>query len=160
MLSTTEETLRQEFSRFKPGSVERVKKLTDYAFVHYRCRDDAIAALGLMNGAQIDGANVEVMLAKPAGIKDWSVVTRRYGSRGYLRNANAGDAGGRGGTFFQQRSNGRMAEAVDRDTPLRSVSLPTHLGSPVYSAAAGEEELQCVCVRLMINRVSIISIGP
>ncbi|KAI3376593.1 hypothetical protein L3Q82_016475, partial [Scortum barcoo] len=51
MLSTTEETLRQEFSRFKPGSVERVKKLTDYAFVHYRCRDDAITALSLMNGA-------------------------------------------------------------------------------------------------------------
>uniref|UniRef100_A0A8C6SK28 Probable RNA-binding protein 46 n=1 Tax=Neogobius melanostomus TaxID=47308 RepID=A0A8C6SK28_9GOBI len=60
MLSTTEETLRQEFSRFKPGSVERVKKLTDYGFVHYRHRDDALAALGLMNGAAIDGAIIEV----------------------------------------------------------------------------------------------------
>lgn len=145
MLSTTEETLRQEFSRFKPGSVERVRKLTDYAFVHYRCRDDAIAALSLMNGAQIDGADVEVMLAKPARMKDWSVDSRRYGSRGYLRNPKAGDAGGGAGTVFLQRSNGGTAGSVDRGTPLRSVSLPTRLGSPVYSAAAGEEALQCVC---------------
>uniref|UniRef100_M4A1B3 Probable RNA-binding protein 46 n=1 Tax=Xiphophorus maculatus TaxID=8083 RepID=M4A1B3_XIPMA len=72
MMDTTEETLHREFSSFKPGSVERVKKLTDYAFIHYRSRSDAIAALTLMNGAQIDGATVEVTLAKPAGIKDGS----------------------------------------------------------------------------------------
>uniref|UniRef100_A0A3B5ABM9 Probable RNA-binding protein 46 n=1 Tax=Stegastes partitus TaxID=144197 RepID=A0A3B5ABM9_9TELE len=71
MLDTTEETLRQEFSFFKPGAVERVKKLTDYAFVHYRCRSDALTALSLMNGAQIDGAIVEVMLAKPVGTIIW-----------------------------------------------------------------------------------------
>uniref|UniRef100_A0A3P8XVG2 Probable RNA-binding protein 46 n=1 Tax=Esox lucius TaxID=8010 RepID=A0A3P8XVG2_ESOLU len=65
MITTTEDTLRQEFSRFKPGAVERVKKLTDYAFVHYHCRDDAVTALRLMNGALIDGAIIEVTLAKP-----------------------------------------------------------------------------------------------
>lgn len=145
MLSTTEETLLQEFSRFKPGSVEHVKKLKDYAFVHYRCRDDAMTALGLMNGAQIDGADVEVMLAKPARMKDLSVDTRRHSSKGYFRNAKA-DGGGGAGTFLQQRSNRGMAGSVDRGTPLRSVSLPTHLGSPVCSAAAGEEALQFVCV--------------
>uniref|UniRef100_A0A6Q2YG12 Probable RNA-binding protein 46 n=1 Tax=Esox lucius TaxID=8010 RepID=A0A6Q2YG12_ESOLU len=63
MITTTEDTLRQEFSRFKPGAVERVKKLTDYAFVHYHCRDDAVTALRLMNGALIDGAIIEVTLA-------------------------------------------------------------------------------------------------
>uniref|UniRef100_A0A3Q3G8I4 Probable RNA-binding protein 46 n=1 Tax=Kryptolebias marmoratus TaxID=37003 RepID=A0A3Q3G8I4_KRYMA len=86
MLDTTEETLHQEFSRFKPGSVERIKKLTDYAFIHYRCRSDALAALSLMNGAQIDGATVEVTLAKPAGIKDGNAVGKRYNCRGYLGN--------------------------------------------------------------------------
>uniref|UniRef100_A0A8K9UYN9 Probable RNA-binding protein 46 n=1 Tax=Oncorhynchus mykiss TaxID=8022 RepID=A0A8K9UYN9_ONCMY len=65
MMTTTEETLRQEFSRFKPGTVERVKKLTDYAFVHYHSREDAVTALHLMNGALIDGATIEVTLAKP-----------------------------------------------------------------------------------------------
>ncbi|KAK7910107.1 hypothetical protein WMY93_014791 [Mugilogobius chulae] len=67
MLTTTEETLEQEFSRFKPGSVERVKKLTDYAFVHYRNRDDALTALGLMNGAVIDGTVVQVVLSSTHG---------------------------------------------------------------------------------------------
>uniref|UniRef100_A0A3Q3J626 Probable RNA-binding protein 46 n=1 Tax=Monopterus albus TaxID=43700 RepID=A0A3Q3J626_MONAL len=77
MPSTTEETLRLEFSRFKPGSVERVKKLTDYAFIHYNSREDAITAMSLMNGAQIEGATVEVMLAKPAGVKEGGVTGRK-----------------------------------------------------------------------------------
>ncbi|KAJ0055579.1 hypothetical protein NL108_005454, partial [Boleophthalmus pectinirostris] len=94
MLSTSEETLQQEFSRFKPGSVERVKKLTDYAFVHYRHRYDALTALGLMNGALIDGATVEVSLAKPAnvnregGANSGGGVSRKYHNRGYRGNSN------------------------------------------------------------------------
>uniref|UniRef100_A0A674AP40 Probable RNA-binding protein 46 n=1 Tax=Salmo trutta TaxID=8032 RepID=A0A674AP40_SALTR len=74
MMTTTEDTLRQEFSRFKPGTVERVKKLTDYAFVHYHSREDAVTALHLMNGALIDGATIEVTLAKPVR---WSVCRNR-----------------------------------------------------------------------------------
>ncbi|XP_075307957.1 putative RNA-binding protein 46 [Odontesthes bonariensis] len=135
MLDTTEETLRQEFSRFKPGSVERVKKLTDYAFVHYRCRSDAIAALSLMNGARIDGAIVEVTLAKPAGVKDGGVVGRRYNSRGYLGNTAAGGGGGMDGMFLQPRNGGMMEGGVDGRSLLRAVPLPTRLGSPYYAAA-------------------------
>ncbi|XDV14643.1 hypothetical protein PO909_014861 [Leuciscus waleckii] len=59
MLSTTEETLRSEFSRLKPGSVERVKKLTDYAFIHFYNREDALTALESMNGKVIDGSPIE-----------------------------------------------------------------------------------------------------
>lgn len=140
MLSTTEETLRQEFSRFKPGSVERVKKLTDYAFIHYRCRDDAVTALSLMNGAQIDGAIVEVTLAKPAGIKDVSVVGRRYNSRGYLGNSAAGAAGN--GTFVLHRNDGGMMGGTgDGCSPLRSMSLPPRLENPFYTAAGGEDQV-------------------
>ncbi|XP_068443921.1 probable RNA-binding protein 46 isoform X2 [Clinocottus analis] len=146
MLSTGEETLRQEFSRFKPGCVERVKKLTDYAFVHYRCRDDAVAALGLMNGAQIDGAAVEVTLAKPAGVKDGGASGgRRYNnnnnnnnnnnSRGYLgSNAGAaGAAGGDGGAFFLHRSDGGAG---------RTAAMPPRLESPFYTGA--EDQDRCV----------------
>lgn len=147
MLSTTEETLRQEFSRFKPGSVERVKKLTDYAFVHYRCRDDAITALSLMNGALIDGATVEVTLAKPATIKDGSIAGRRYNSRGYLGNNAGGAAGGGNGTFVLHRSDGgMMGGAVDAYSPLRTMSLPPRLGSPFYAGAGGEERVSCLAV--------------
>ncbi|NWS41188.1 RBM46 protein, partial [Probosciger aterrimus] len=65
MISTTEEKIKAEFNKFKPGIVERVKKLRDYAFVHFFHRDDAVAAMSVMNGKCIDGATVEVTLAKP-----------------------------------------------------------------------------------------------
>ncbi|PWA28132.1 hypothetical protein CCH79_00018270 [Gambusia affinis] len=121
MMDTTEETLHREFSSFKPGSVERVKKLTDYAFIHYRSRSDAIAALTLMNGAQIDGATVEVTLAKPAGIKDGSAAGRRYNTRGYLGNTATGGVG-----------DGRCS--------LRATPLQTRLGNPYYNGG-GEDGL-------------------
>ncbi|KAE8612371.1 hypothetical protein XENTR_v10012834 [Xenopus tropicalis] len=65
MMSTTEETIKAEFNRYKPGVVERVKKIRDYAFVHFFRRDYAIAAMSEMNGRLIDGARIEVTLAKP-----------------------------------------------------------------------------------------------
>ncbi|EPQ04123.1 Putative RNA-binding protein 46 [Myotis brandtii] len=65
MISTAEETIKAEFNKFKPGAVERVKKLRDYAFVHFFNREDAVAAMSVMNGKCIDGASIEVTLAKP-----------------------------------------------------------------------------------------------
>ncbi|NWU91144.1 RBM46 protein, partial [Upupa epops] len=65
MISTTEETIKAEFNKVKPGVVERVKKLRDYAFVHFFHREDAVAAMSVMNGKCIDGARIEVTLAKP-----------------------------------------------------------------------------------------------
>ncbi|XP_011616481.1 probable RNA-binding protein 46 isoform X2 [Takifugu rubripes] len=137
MLSTTEETLFQEFSHFKPGSVERVKKLTDYAFVHYYCREDALAALAIMNGVQIDGATIEVMLAKPATIKEDSNGSRRHGNRGYLGNSSTAS----GGKVCMYRSNGgMMGGASNEDGHLRTMTLPSCMGSPVYTAQAGDKD--------------------
>ena len=50
MINTTEEQIKEAFERFKPNSIERVKKLKDYAFVHFKQRDDALHAMNLMNG--------------------------------------------------------------------------------------------------------------
>lgn len=134
MVSTSEETLFKEFSHFKPGSVERVKKLTDYAFVHYHCRKDALAALVIMNGVQIDGATVEVMLAKPATSKEDGSSSRRPGTRGHLRNNNTG-----GGKYCMYRGNrDSICGASDEDVPLRTMAVPSCMGSPVLTTAAGE----------------------
>lgn len=65
MLTTSEELIKAEFEKFKPGSVERVKKLKDFAFVHFKERDDAISSMKIMNGAIIDGSSIEVSLSKP-----------------------------------------------------------------------------------------------
>lgn len=130
--STTEETIFQEFSRFKPGSVERVKKLTDYAFVHYRSRSDAITALSVMNGAQIDGATVEVALAKPPGFKDGNMAGRKcYNNRG-----NPVNAAGRGnGTSGLHRNEGGPV-----DTCMNTMSLLPPARSPCYlGGAAGKQ---------------------
>ncbi len=53
MLSTTEDAIREAFVKAagKEGCVERVKKLRDYAFVHFREREDAQRALDIMNGS-------------------------------------------------------------------------------------------------------------
>ena len=48
MLSTTERTIEEAFS--KHASVERVKKIRDYAFVHFFCKEGAHQAMQAMNG--------------------------------------------------------------------------------------------------------------
>ncbi|XP_035462773.1 probable RNA-binding protein 46 isoform X1 [Scophthalmus maximus] len=151
MLSTSEETLRHEFSRNKPGSVERVKKLTDYAFVHYRCRDDALAALRAMNGAQIDGATVEVTLAKPVRMRDGGATSRGYNGRTDLDNDTTGGGGGGGGAragkgvfTVHKNDGGMLGRAEDRCSPLRPVFLPPPLGSPVYPGPGGDNADRCV----------------
>ncbi|XP_030609018.1 probable RNA-binding protein 46 isoform X2 [Archocentrus centrarchus] len=125
-LETSEETLRREFSHFKPGCVERVKKLTDYAFVHYRSRSDALTALSLMNGAEIDGATVEVTLAKPVGIRDGS---KRYISKG------GQNGGGGNGTFVLSRNDGGM---IGGDA-MRPGSTLARLGIPNYKGGARDD---------------------
>jgi len=52
MLSTSEDALEQTFTTAagRDGCVERVKKLKDYAFVHFRERSDALRAMHALNG--------------------------------------------------------------------------------------------------------------
>ncbi|XP_067118077.1 probable RNA-binding protein 46 [Osmerus mordax] len=134
MLSTTEDALRREFSRLRPGAVERVKKLTDYAFVHFHSRDDALAALQRMNGALIDGAAVEVTLAKPVC---------REGGRGGRRGGGGdmgggGGGGGGGGFMFLPREDGGMG-GVGGGGIENMRSLPPRLGGErcVYPLVPG-----------------------
>jgi RNA recognition motif-containing protein len=48
MLSTSEAKILEEFSAFAP--VERVKKIRDYAFVHFVSRLGAITTMKALNG--------------------------------------------------------------------------------------------------------------
>jgi len=43
----TEEKLRESFEAF--GKVDRVKKIKDYAFVHFEDRQQALAAMNALN---------------------------------------------------------------------------------------------------------------
>ncbi|KFW01197.1 PREDICTED: APOBEC1 complementation factor isoform X1 [Fulmarus glacialis] len=84
MLSTTEETIEKEFNNIKPGAVERVKKIRDYAFVHFNRREDAVEAMKALNGKVLDGSPIEVTLAKPVDKDSYVRYTRGTGGRGTM----------------------------------------------------------------------------
>lgn len=59
----SEEQLREHFEKY--GPVERVKKIKDYAFVHFAEREHALKAMEELNGSELNGVEIEVSLAKP-----------------------------------------------------------------------------------------------
>ncbi|KAM7010108.1 RNA-binding protein 47 isoform 6-T9 [Tautogolabrus adspersus] len=79
MMETSEEMIRQVFSQWNPGCVERVKKIRDYAFVHFTSRDDAVLAMDHLNGTEVEGSCIEVTLAKPVDKEQYS---RQKASKG------------------------------------------------------------------------------
>ncbi|XP_070804750.1 RNA-binding protein 47 isoform X2 [Pituophis catenifer annectens] len=89
MIETTEEAIKKVFGQFNPGSIERVKKIRDYAFVHFTSREDAVHAMNNLNGTELEGSCLEVTLAKPV---DKEQYTR------YQKAAKGGGGGGGGAT--------------------------------------------------------------
>ncbi|CAH8566328.1 unnamed protein product [Heterobilharzia americana] len=68
MLHTSEDAVKDHFNRAIGAidAVERVKKIRDYAFVHFRDRLQAATALQQLDGTVFDGSQIEVTWAKPA----------------------------------------------------------------------------------------------
>ena len=65
--TVTEEKLQEVFEEH--GKVDRVKKIKDYAFVHFQDRDKAVVAMNALNHNDLLGANLEISLAKPPSDK-------------------------------------------------------------------------------------------
>lgn len=63
----SEEKLKESFESY--GRVERVKKIKDYAFVHFEDRDNAVKAMRDLDGKEMGGSHIEVSLAKPPSDK-------------------------------------------------------------------------------------------
>jgi len=63
LIDTAEEVLRNHFAQY--GKVERIKKIRDYAFVHFVEREGAEAAMNGGETQMLDGAMVEISFAKP-----------------------------------------------------------------------------------------------
>ncbi|KAB0374028.1 hypothetical protein FD755_014284, partial [Muntiacus reevesi] len=61
--TVTEEILEKAFGQF--GKLEGVKKLKDYAFIHFDERDGAVKAVEEMNGKDLEGENIKIVFAKP-----------------------------------------------------------------------------------------------
>lgn len=46
-----------------------MKKIKDYAFIHFEDRDNAVLAMKELDGKEFCGSNIEVSLAKPPSDK-------------------------------------------------------------------------------------------
>ncbi|CAG0879199.1 unnamed protein product [Darwinula stevensoni] len=99
----SEDDLKETFERF--GAIERVKKIKDYAFIHFSDREDAIKAMEELQGKDLGGAPIEISLAKPPSDKrkKEEVLRKRevrmmqmMSSRGGLLIPPGGMRGGRG----------------------------------------------------------------
>ena len=75
--STDEDKLSELFKQY--GEMEKVKKIKDYAFIHFKDRENALRAIEELNGQEIDDQTIEVALAKPQSDKK----ERRRGMSGF-----------------------------------------------------------------------------
>merc|ERR1712223_2289463 len=66
-VAVTEEKIQEVFEEY--GKVERVKKIKDYAFVHFEDRDKATEAMRGLHRKDLMGAELDVSLAKPPSDK-------------------------------------------------------------------------------------------
>lgn len=80
--SVTEELLETSFSEF--GKLERVKKLKDYAFIHFEERDGAVKALEEMNGKELEGEPIEIVFAKPPDQKRKERKAQRHAAKTHM----------------------------------------------------------------------------
>merc|ERR1712110_27154 len=66
-VAVTEEKIQEVFEEY--GKIERVKKIKDYAFVHFDDRDKAVEAMRGLHRKDLMGAELDVSLAKPPSDK-------------------------------------------------------------------------------------------
>lgn len=83
----TEEEVQKLFEAY--GKLERVRKMKDYAFVHFEQRDDAVKAMEEQNNKVIGKLSMEISLARPLTDKKKQAQQKRQeGNRGNHNNHN------------------------------------------------------------------------
>ncbi|KAI6174078.1 hypothetical protein M3Y98_01150900 [Aphelenchoides besseyi] len=110
--SVTDDQLTELFSPY--GEIDRVKKIRDYAFVHYKDRDSAVKAIEALKGTKIDDVEVEVSLAKPQAdkkkmpIKRGMPMDKHMGGGGQMYgNRNGAPRNNRGNSYNSPSSYGK-----------------------------------------------------
>ena len=154
MMTTSEEQIKEIFDQFKPNSVERVKKLKDYAFVHFRERDDALNAMNRMNGTilrvyasisvhflsvgrEIDGSIVEVTLAKPVDKNQYFRFTRGVSPSNIPVRFSCERSNGRASLPFQFALSPNAATPLDL-TAVPYLTIPSTLNTLTPKFVQGE----------------------
>ncbi|XP_063243886.1 heterogeneous nuclear ribonucleoprotein Q isoform X4 [Bacillus rossius redtenbacheri] len=113
----SEDKLKESFETY--GKVERVKKIKDYAFIHFEDRDNAIKAMNALNGKEMGGSPIEVSLAKPPSDKKKKEEILRARERRMLQMMQV-----RGGVSPQHPS------MMPSPMPMRGPGTPGPRGAP------------------------------
>ncbi|XP_077595373.1 APOBEC1 complementation factor isoform X2 [Stigmatopora nigra] len=136
MLHTSEESIHKEFDAVRAGAVERVKKIRDYAFVHFAQRADALAAMKALDGKVVDGSALEVTLAKPVDKDSYVRYTRGTGGRGGRAGRAAAAAAATAATAALPREDyAAMALGQVYDPTVAYLGAPVFYAPPAYGAA-------------------------
>jgi len=78
MLHTQEDTLLMIFTNLTGvGTIERIRKIRDFAFVHFDTRENAEKAKSLANGVEVDGSHIEITWAKPVDREAYAKYNRQ-----------------------------------------------------------------------------------
>lgn len=77
----TDAQLKQTFEQF--GTIERVKRVKSYGFVHFGEREHALQAMSQLNGTKINDSVLEITLAKPSNRSRQPREKWRYQQNGY-----------------------------------------------------------------------------
>lgn len=62
------------------NKIEKVKKLYDYAFIHFYTRENAELALKTLQNKEIDGAPIEIKWAKPVNSQIYKIQKLKKGN--------------------------------------------------------------------------------
>ncbi|XP_028026365.1 probable RNA-binding protein 46 [Bombyx mandarina] len=65
LIKTTPDTIQSVFEAAINAKIQRIKKIYDYAFIHFYEREHAELAMRLLQNSEIDGSNIEIRWAKP-----------------------------------------------------------------------------------------------
>jgi heterogeneous nuclear ribonucleoprotein R len=87
----TEEEVQKVFEAY--GKLERVRKMKDYAFVHFDQRDDAVKAMEEQNTKVIGKLPMEISLARPLTDKKKQAQQKRLEGNNHRGNHNGNNNG-------------------------------------------------------------------
>jgi len=140
MLNTREETLEQIMTDITGiATIERVKKIRDYAFVHFNSRENAAIALKQTNGMVIDGSTVEVTWAKPVDREAYAKYNKNANRNQHEHgmHQNFDHLKGMPHTQMPPSVYYITQPNINQDTNTHAGLLPHNQGIPVFIGAGG-----------------------
>ncbi|KAL4707010.1 hypothetical protein ACJJTC_000437 [Scirpophaga incertulas] len=128
-IRTTPETIQNLFETTIKNKIERVKKMYDYAFVHFYEREHAELAMATLQNADVEGTNIEIRWAKPVDREMYKIQKM---TRGNAKFNNSLDLPQTMLLYKQHLAKKEYANSPNEDEGLGSVCAgDSTCGSPI-----------------------------